>query len=354
MADDLAQDDSPPKNVQVNVKRKTVFYTAAIVVLLLGGMGVLLAGGQGRQFNTNLVGGGVLVIVIVLIFQVKQIGITVKHVALIEKLQETQATLHAKQSRIEMDLEVARRVLQGLLPARCPPMEQYAVAARCDPAYQIGGDFYVFVDKEVQGVESSDAEGEKGILGLVIGDVAGHGVSSALVMALSSGLFGQITRNIHSPAIVLTQINKTLKSYIKDSDISFVTAIYAELDKATGTLRMAKAGHHNPVVYRRAEGLCEMVEAPGVFLGMFDDPYEDREVKLHPGDRIVFYTDGVTDAMNASGEFFGEEALKEVIRNSREAPAEALVSAIFRSVGEFSGGKAPEDDRTVMVLDMLA
>jgi serine phosphatase RsbU (regulator of sigma subunit) len=96
-----------------------------------------------------------------------------------------------------------------------------------------------------------------------------------------------------------------------------------------------------------------MFEAPGVFLGMFDDPYEDRELHLDAGDRIVLYTDGVTDGMNAEGEFFGEEALKQVIRQARDLPPEALVSGIFRSVDEFCGNRPPEDDRTVMCIDRL-
>ena len=178
-------------------------------------------------------------------------------------------------------------------------------------------------------------------------------VSSALVMALCSGLFSQIARNVNSPAVVLTQINKVLKGYIKDSDISFVTAIYAEIDPATRKMVLAKAGHHNPILYRRATHTCELIEVPGVFLGMFDDSYEDRTVQINKGDRLVLYTDGVTDAMNGNGEFYGEEALKRVIMDAKDAPAEALVAGIFRSVGEFTGLKPPEDDRTVVVVDLL-
>jgi sigma-B regulation protein RsbU (phosphoserine phosphatase) len=264
------------------------------------------------------------------------------------------STYGASPEVLEVDLRLARRVLFAMLPGRCPSSSKFTVAARCRPANGIGGDFYQFVEKRVPAWEGwgrhAGTGPPQGSVGILVGDVAGHGISSALVMALASQLFARVAAGAPSPAVALTRMNRALKEAIQGSGVHFLTAVYAELDGRTGRLKVARGGHTDPLLFRPAEATCKALNVPGMLMGMFDEAYVERVVQLAEGDRVIFYTDGVPDAVNCVREHYGLERLKRVILESKEATPETLVANIFRDVASFTEAPEIPDDMTVVVL----
>lgn len=271
--------------------------------------------------------------------------------------------LHVLRRREEIakkEMVMAKKVQEGLLSMSKPEIEGINVTAKCIPAENIGGDFYTFISKKVGYISHKDTS--PGIiqyrdkmddyLGIVIGDVAGHGVSSALVMTLANGLLSEIGKNRYSPSRVLGEANIDLKNYIANSDISFVTAFYGLLNLVTGQFIYSRAGHMNPIVIKPS-GEYYILENEGVFLGMFvDETYKDSKINLEEKDKIILFTDGITEARNKYGEFYGIDRLLNLLITSRGMDISSLQSEIFNSVEKFSEGKPQEDDRTVVILEM--
>ena len=278
-----------------------------------------------------------------------------------EYMKKMVEDLQKNEEIAKKEMVMAKKVQEGLLAMNKPEIDGINLVARCVPAENIGGDFYAFVNKEVGYISHNDTR--PGIieyrdkmddyLGIVVGDVAGHGVSSALVMTLASGLLSEIGKNKYSPAKVLGEANVDLRNYISNSDISFVTAFYGLLNLKTGQMTYARAGHVNPIILH-ASGEYEMLENEGVFLGMFtDEVYKDSKIDITQNDKIIMFTDGITEARNRDGEFYGQERLIDLLVSSKGLPVEELQSKIFDDVNEFSQGHLQEDDRTVVILEYL-
>ena len=238
---------------------------------------------------------------------------------------------------LQNELDVARNIQQSILPTRFPRGADYHSYASMQPALQVGGDFY-----DVLRLEG-------GLIGLTIADVSGKGVPAALFMMSSRMLLKGAAIGHHAPGEVLREVNSLLAE--DNESMMFVTLLYAIYNPATGAVVYANGGHNSPVV-RHNDGSSTLLPLTGgVALGVTDDfTYEQDTVVLSPGETLVLYTDGVTEAMNADGEEFGMERLYDVLATVRCDQPSDINDAIFAGVREFAGDTAQSDDITCVTL----
>ena len=243
----------------------------------------------------------------------------------------------AGRERLERELQLAREIQQTLMPRQLPDLPGWELAVLCLPARQVGGDFYDFFELP------------DGRLGLVIADVADKGMPAALFMALTRTLVRAAALEEPSPAAALARTNNLL---VPDAEQGmFVTAIYAVLSIETGELVYANAGHNLPLLSRAETGQLEPLAKGGMALGVLaDSEADDHRSILEPGDSLVFYTDGITEAFSPEGDIFGEELLQTAIKDTDGLSAQATLDRIHESVLSFSGGTSQSDDLTLMVV----
>ncbi len=245
--------------------------------------------------------------------------------------------------RMEEDLTVARDLQASMLPADCPEIEGYKIAARSTPAREVGGDFFDFINI-----------GENKV-GFVVADVTGKSVSGALVMSLSRSVFRMVSGNELGVGEIMIRANSQIKKDIKSG--MFVALLYAVLDTQNRTLEICSAGQTQPIHLLAETGEAALVETVGdTFpLGILDSAdYQGTHVQLSPGDKIVFYTDGIVEAMNKKEEMYGFERLMDVIHASNAMDADSLLTEIISKVNAFAGGAEQHDDITVIVLGVAS
>lgn len=242
-----------------------------------------------------------------------------------------------ERERLEKEIQLARQIQQTFLPSRLPNLPGWDMDIRWKTARQVGGDFYdVFHSRQ-------------GKLGLVIADVSDKGLPAALYMTVTRTLIRAFMQNATSPSRVLDRVNNLL---LMDSQSGmFVTAVYATLDSARGVLTCANAGHNRALLWRSANGELEQLPKGEIALGVLENVhYSDQELEIHPGDCLVFFTDGVTECFSPSGETYGEERLRDIIRANAAQGVHPLLQAIERSVIEFRGAEAISDDVTLLAI----
>ncbi len=254
------------------------------------------------------------------------------------------AILHheaAERKLLQKDLETANEVQRILLPSEPPEIGGYELAGMNVPARFLSGDYldYIPLDEDRCGV--------------VIADVSGKGVPAALIMAMCRGALRQIAPNRESPAEALRRLNAQLYPDIKED--MFISMAYAILDRRDSVVRLARAGHDAPVVYRAATGTTEMVKPPGMAVGIdsgvaFNKSTLDFSLPLSAGDCLVLYTDGVTEALDRAGEEFGVEAMKRAIQASAPEGAAAVVRRVAEEVRAFVGDHPQHDDITLIAI----
>jgi serine phosphatase RsbU (regulator of sigma subunit) len=251
-------------------------------------------------------------------------------------VSEKNAALEKAQAQMSAELDLARAMQVAILPSRFPVAPGCDGSARMLPATTMGGDFYDFI--ELPG----------GRIGLVMADVSGKGVPAAFFMAVARTNLNALAATASGPADCLQRTNDVL--LMQNPMDLFVTVFYAVFDPATGSLAYANGGH-NPPLIRRANGTVEMLTAAsGLVLGMFPATYEQDTAQLAPGDTLVLYTDGVTEAFNVDVQMYEEARLIERVRADGGGSAKTLVASIFDSVIGFSGAAPQSDDITVAVL----
>ncbi|MCL4879636.1 MAG: SpoIIE family protein phosphatase [Anaerolineae bacterium] len=240
---------------------------------------------------------------------------------------------------LEKELSVGRQIQLGLLPTSFPDIPGWEFAATYEAARQVGGDLYDFFHIPDQPHR----------LGIVIADVTGKGVPAAMFMALSRTIIRAESRTGDPPTEVLQRSNRLI---VDDNRSNlFMTAFYATLDTLTGQLVCANAGHDYPLWLHTQPGRCEFVKTQGLMLGAFKSiTLTQQQLNLAPGDCLVLYTDGVTEAMNQRGQFFGEERLKAVVEAGSSATANELLTAIMDAVRQFIGDYAQSDDLTLFII----
>jgi predicted permease len=247
-----------------------------------------------------------------------------------------------EQERLRRDLALAAEVQRRLLPPRPPVAAGLSLAAFTLPARTVGGDYYDFVELP------------DGQLGIALADIAGKGVAAALLMSVVQASLRVLTSN---GSLECAQLAAKMNGFLYRSTAtnSYATFFYARADPARGVLQYVNAGHNPPYLVRRAVTGVEIVElnAGGTVLGLFPDlPYEEAAVDIRPGDVLVAFTDGVSEARNADGEEFGEGRLRELLQTTVGAPAEQVASLLAARMREWSAGAEQHDDLTFVVVSV--
>jgi sigma-B regulation protein RsbU (phosphoserine phosphatase) len=250
------------------------------------------------------------------------------------------ARLHREalaRERLQTEMDLARRVQTQLLPKRPPRVPGLDLFARSLPALDVGGDFFDFI------VTPDRA------LMLTVGDVAGKGLASALLMAMAHTVIRTGAKYLNSPAAVLRRVAADL--YDDFSEISmFATTFVAQYRAASREVWYANAGH-SPVVYRPLGGPARLLEADAMPLGIFADcAAADYALPLGVGDVLAIMTDGFNETFDAREEMFGYERLLNLIEAHADQSAEAIGTALFAAIETFGAGHPPDDDRTLIVL----
>ncbi|MGQ9632106.1 MAG: SpoIIE family protein phosphatase [bacterium] len=238
---------------------------------------------------------------------------------------------------IEQELSVARNIQMSLLPQEYPDFPGVELHAKSIPARQVGGDYYDFV-------RIDDTK-----LGLTIADVSGKSISAAFLMTLLRTLFHTYIETMFTASEVMTAINDRLCRDIESS--KFITMFYAVFDRENMNLTFVDAGHTKPILFHRATGEHRFLNGTGMVLGIMEGgEYEAQTVKVDRGDTIVFYTDGISEAMNPIGVLFTEQRLVDTIKRHAELGAEGLANKIYEEIKEFAGEAPQHDDATLIVL----
>jgi sigma-B regulation protein RsbU (phosphoserine phosphatase) len=267
----------------------------------------------------------------VLMMLASQVAIIIEKVMLHEQLIE--------KKRLEGQLEVARQVQLELLPAKDPQLEGYDISAYNFPTEEVSGDYYDWVriyDDQI---------------GLVIADVSGKGVPAAILMAFLRASLRAATHIGYSPHISMAKVNYLLWESIERNQ--FVTAFYGILDVTNKTLTYTNAGHNPPLLLDK-DGNPKFIDRGSLPLGMFRDTrYHEYYLTTEPGEVLVLYTDGVTEAQNQQGEEFGRERLAEAVIANRHLGARDLITAVQKVVIDWTDGRGATDDVTFFVIKAL-
>lgn len=256
------------------------------------------------------------------------------------ELQAAQAALVEKE-RLERELELARDIQQRLLPVSFPQLAGFDCAARSRPARLVGGDFYDVIPLGDERV------------GLVMADVSGKGMPAALFMALARSLMRAEAQRCASPKEALLRVHKLLLE-ISRTEL-FVTVLYGVLDLPARTFCYARAGHERALYHSPRRGECRFLEGYGLILGMVDPVIlEELCLELLPGDRIILFSDGITDANAPDGRVFGRQRLLAAVAESGESGAQALCDELFRRAQAFQAGSEQFDDMALLVAQVLS
>lgn len=255
------------------------------------------------------------------------------------------ARLHQQvldKERLEHELQLARDVQASLIPSVTPEIPGWDFAAYWQPAREVSGDFYDFIS----GV--GDKQSAAPQYGIVIGDVSDKGMHAALFMALTRSVVRASTTAGLAPSDGLTQTNRLLCA--DSTNGMFVTLFYTQLDTLKNELTYVNAGHNPPFHYRAKEQDLTELKSTGIMLGFTNTvTHKQRAVLIEPNDFIVFYTDGVTEAMNEQNEQFGEERLRDLLLSQREQTPRAMMIALQQSLLAFVGNRNQSDDITVVI-----
>jgi sigma-B regulation protein RsbU (phosphoserine phosphatase) len=260
-----------------------------------------------------------------------QAGIALENIRLAEKMAERMEA----DRRVARDMEIAREVQSRLFPQVMPPLGTLEYTGSCIQARVVGGDYYDFLSLG------------PGRLGIVLADISGKGIAAALLMAnLQANLRSQYAVALEDPHRLLQSVNRLF--YENTPEDRYATLFFADYDDASRRLRYTNCGH-NPPLLLRGNGEIERLGATGTVLGLFKNwECAVEEVSLRPGDVLLIYTDGITEAPNLSGEEFGESRLVEILRAHPQLPVQALLSLILAAVQEFSGA-SQADDLTLLI-----
>ncbi len=237
---------------------------------------------------------------------------------------------------LENELDVANKMQQTILPTEFPSQSGFQIHGSMTPARVVGGDFFDVLYLN------------NGRVGLTVADVSDKGVPAALFMMASRTLLKSAAMGLKSPREVLREVNDLL--YDDNDAMMFVTLFYAVYDPATGELTYANGGHNAPLIVH-VDGTSTILPGTnGIALGVMPGmEYDERTISTSAGDTIVFYTDGVTEAVNDQGQEFGMDRLRQVFTSQPMRDAESATQAVFDAVSQFAGDVAQFDDITCLI-----
>ena len=241
-----------------------------------------------------------------------------------------------EKAKLEQEMRIAAEIQQALLPKMARDAAYFTAAAASLPCRSIGGDFYDYVDLP------------EGALGFVLGDVAGKGPPAALLSAMMQGMFAAQAARSEPPSLTISRVNLAL--YRRGIESRFVTLMYGALEPG-GQLTYCNAGHNPPLVISAAGDNVRRLECGGPIVGLFEGAaYEEETVTLAPGDWLIVFSDGVSEALSADGEEYGDERIVSCVQQNASATPRQLLEALFADVDAFAHGAAQSDDITAMVL----
>lgn len=245
-------------------------------------------------------------------------------------------TQSVEKGRLERELQMAREIQQSLLPRVMPQVDGYQIAAVWKAAREVAGDFYDLFLLDAHRFS------------VVIADVSDKGAPAALFMAVARTM---IRAHSHAGLSPIETMSRTNDLILEDAESGMFVTVYQSMFEVNGGSVHVNAGHNPPLLYRHATGEIHFMPRGGRAIGWFpNNPLQSVELNLEYGDVMVYYTDGVTEAQNSDGEFFGEERLVELVLRSVSLSAQEIVDAIVYTVDEFCVGMPPFDDQTIVVV----
>ncbi len=262
-----------------------------------------------------------------------------------------------KKERLDRELEIGAEIQRQLLPRQCPKIKGIELAARCQTANRVGGDYYDFIPANYDQPEAI-ASGKRVPLdsrcwSIAIGDVMGKGVPAGLIMTMLRGMLRAEVLNGHSPDRILQHLNHVMYTDLENSN-RFVTLFYSDYDPQTGILSYSNAAHHPPLLWRAATNTVRRLDTLGMLIGLdANTQYQSARVKLQPGDTVIYYTDGLTDAAAPTGSRFDEDNLVIEFKQAcqRYSDPQAILDYLFNRVQQFIGNNHHnQDDITLIVL----
>ncbi|HKK01197.1 MAG TPA: GAF domain-containing SpoIIE family protein phosphatase, partial [Desulfuromonadales bacterium] len=249
---------------------------------------------------------------------------------------QTEDLIQARQQ--EREMQIAKTIQLSLLPAAPPDIRGVELAGVCVPARLVGGDYYDFIP---HGDESLD---------LVIADVSGHNVGAALIMAETRTFIKANAQGLGNAGSIMHRLNEFFYQDLTKAEL-FITMFYLRYNTSNSELRYASAGHNQPLVWRGAPESCERLDAEGLILGIKTDVnFEEKKTVLAPGDILLLYTDGIVEAENDNGMFFGMERLCALIQDYHDQPVSEIISGILKQVRLFTGKEHFNDDVSLVVM----
>lgn len=259
-----------------------------------------------------------------------------------------------KKERLDRELEIGAEIQEQLLPHACPTIAGLDLAFRWQPAGRVGGDYFDFIPENYDQMLLSQRGGDAtGCWSIVIGDVMGKGVPAGLIMTMLRGTLRAEVLNGHSPARILQHLNQLMYLDLENSN-RFVTLFFSWYDPQSYTLAYSNAAHNPPLLWQSRTQSIRRLDASGMLIGLdLHSQYQDAEVQLHPGDIVIYYTDGFMDAANQKGERFDED---NFIRHFQQAckrfdKPQPILDYLFDQVQQFIGLDHPNvDDMTLIVM----
>lgn len=254
-------------------------------------------------------------------------------------LQDIQVEI--EKEHLAKELEIAWNVQKSLLPQKDPDIPGFDIAGMCQPAEEVGGDYYDFIPIG------------KDKLVMIIADVSGKGTPAAFYMTLTKGFIQSYIHEDISPKEMLINVNRQMVETIDRK--SFVTMFIALLDRESRKITCVRSGHNPAIHYSHKQGKCVMIKPEGIALGLrkgtfFEKAVREFQLQLDEHDWLILYTDGFIEAVNAESEEFGENRLIRVIKKNHTQSAKNMVETIFREVKDFAGSSPQYDDMTIICL----
>ena len=265
------------------------------------------------------------------------------------ELMHSLANEAAQRERINREIEVAREVQERFLPQSYPAVAGIELAGGYRAAQSVGGDYYDFIEMRSEGGKTTS-------LGIAIGDISGKGISAALLMASLRASLRSLTRNSDGDlAAMMREVNELV--FEASASNRYATFFFAQFDPTSKTMSYVNAGHNPPAVVRRngkSEAEIIRLEAGGPVIGLMERcDYVQSELTMQPGDILVAFTDGISEAMNHDEEEWSEERLIDCLACCPEMPAAALVKCLMEAADEFAAGAPQHDDMTLLILKVM-
>ncbi|MBI4712326.1 MAG: SpoIIE family protein phosphatase [Planctomycetes bacterium] len=268
-----------------------------------------------------------------------EVGVLAKTFNIMTKSLKVAHQKEVETKALERELNIAREIQYNLLPKEIPALAGYDISAHYKPCYEVSGDYYDLIQ-----IDDNN-------LGVIVADISGKGIPASMIMTMTRSLVRIESEHNLSPANILTKVNRILARDVRRG--MFVTALYYILNIPTGTIKVASAGHNPLLVWRSAQRKYELIHPNGLALGfdrgpMFEKLVQEQTLQLNAQDRLVSYTDGVTEAMNAKTEEFGATRFYNIATQSDKQESSQFINVVMKALQDYKGNAPQHDDITIV------